>query len=331
MFYILVIVEAFLNNPALDIDSVLFVDRGQRALGRIFDVFGPVTKPFYAIRFNNTKHILNFNVQIKEPVYCAPKTEYASYVLVSQLMQLKGSDASWKHNNEPPQEFLDYSDDEAEKIAKKKRKQKKCKRTEDNNTNDKSPDSERVAGNTSSYSSRNTHSSGRHSNNWTQQTASNTHSSVQRPSNWTQQTHTPCPSTRPQSTNNGFGPRPFPTYAQHLRAMEYSHSYRQPYNPWYYNDMYPPAHYYPLQYPPHTEQPPQHNYREHSPQHNYSEQPLRQNYPRQQPGHNYPERPSQYNYPGQPPQYNYPEQPPQYNYPEQLNDQNGSRQNYRYS
>jgi H/ACA ribonucleoprotein complex non-core subunit NAF1 len=50
----------------LDIDSVLFVDRGKRALGRIFDVFGPVTKPFYAVRFNDSNHIKTFDVQIKD-------------------------------------------------------------------------------------------------------------------------------------------------------------------------------------------------------------------------------------------------------------------------
>lgn len=34
---------------------------------------------------------------------------------------MKGSDASWKHNNEPPDQFLDYSDDEQEAAARRKR------------------------------------------------------------------------------------------------------------------------------------------------------------------------------------------------------------------
>lgn len=34
---------------------------------------------------------------------------------------MKGSDASWKHNNEPPEAFLDYSDDEQEAMARKMR------------------------------------------------------------------------------------------------------------------------------------------------------------------------------------------------------------------
>lgn len=122
------VVEAFFNQPALDIDSILFLDRGKRALGKIFDVFGPVNKPYYAVRFNNPDHIKTFNVLIKEPVFCAPETEHSSFVLVSQLLKMKGSDASWKYNNEPPPELLDYSDDEAEKLAKKKRKQNKNSR-----------------------------------------------------------------------------------------------------------------------------------------------------------------------------------------------------------
>lgn len=129
------VVEAFFNQPALDIDSILFLDRGKRALGKVFDVFGPVNKPFYAVRFNNPDHIKTFNVLIKEPVFCAPETEHSSFVLVSQLLKMKGSDASWKHNNEPPPELLDYSDDEAEKLAKKNRKQNKNSRNT-NNVND---------------------------------------------------------------------------------------------------------------------------------------------------------------------------------------------------
>jgi len=121
----LVIVEAFVNQSALDIDSVLFIDRGERALGKIFDVFGPVSKPFYAVRFNNSEHIKTFNLLIKEPVFCAPETEYANFILVSKLMQIKGSDASWKDNNEPPPQFIDYSDDEAERQAKKKKEKEK--------------------------------------------------------------------------------------------------------------------------------------------------------------------------------------------------------------
>ncbi|XP_027847753.2 H/ACA ribonucleoprotein complex non-core subunit NAF1 [Aphis gossypii] len=236
----LVIVEAFLNQPALDIDSVLFVDRGKRALGRIFDVFGSVTKPFYAVRFNDSNHIKTFDIQIKEPVYCAPQTEYASYVMVSQLMQMKGSDASWRDNNEPPCEFLDYSDDEAEKLAKKNRRQKKCTQPSGEDNKDKSPDppSRKVLRNNPTPRSITPRPSFQNSN------------------NRTQQTYNPCP------PNYSYGPRQFPTYAQQLSSMEFSQAYRQPYNPWYYDPTYAPRHDYPHR-PPYM--PPVYDYRSQPP------------------------------------------------------------------
>ena len=35
---------------------------------------------------------------------------------------MKGSDASWENNNEPPDRYLDFSDDEQERMAKSIRK-----------------------------------------------------------------------------------------------------------------------------------------------------------------------------------------------------------------
>ena len=46
----LVVVKAFQNFPAIDLDSVLFLDSGDRPLGKVFDVFGPVTEPYYSVR-----------------------------------------------------------------------------------------------------------------------------------------------------------------------------------------------------------------------------------------------------------------------------------------
>lgn len=114
----LVVIEALKNTPVLDLDSVLFFEDGQ-PLGQIFDVFGPVTEPYYCVRFNSDEHIKEKNIVKDQIVYCAPKTEYTSYVFVNQLLKMKGSDASWRHNNEPPVSQLDYSDDEEERKAKK--------------------------------------------------------------------------------------------------------------------------------------------------------------------------------------------------------------------
>lgn len=274
----------------MDIDSVLFVDRGQRALGRIFDVFGPVNKPYYAVRFNNSEHIKKFDIHIKEPVYCAPQTEYASFVQISQLLEMKGSDASWRHNNEPPCDHLDYSDDEAEKLAKKKRKQKKCVKSEDNNTEnkEKSPDppAQNVAKRNYKHTVNNTpnsfaQNSNRPPNPYSPRPQNPNTSSYRPPNPNISSNRPPNPNTssirppnpnnfslRPPNLNNfshpppnpntysscppnhNYGPRQFPTYAQHLSSMDYRNAYRPPYNP-FYNDqnMYPPRHSYPYQHP----------------------------------------------------------------------------------
>ena len=39
------------------------------------------------------------------------------------ICRLKGSDASWEHDIEPPEEHLDYSDDEEERAARRRMKE----------------------------------------------------------------------------------------------------------------------------------------------------------------------------------------------------------------
>ena len=45
-----VVVKSLANTAAIDLESVLFLEKGSRTLGRVFDVFGPVSRPFYAVR-----------------------------------------------------------------------------------------------------------------------------------------------------------------------------------------------------------------------------------------------------------------------------------------
>ena len=44
-------VEARPNSIALDLETVLWFDR-EKPAGRVFDVFGPVERPFYAFRLD---------------------------------------------------------------------------------------------------------------------------------------------------------------------------------------------------------------------------------------------------------------------------------------
>lgn len=115
----LVSIVSFKNTPALDLDTVLFMKTG-RPLGTVFDVFGPVSQPIYVVRFNTQEEITDYGVTLDMPVYFVPTVgdPVTKFVFVKQLMQEKGSDASWEHNNEPPEECKDFSDDEEERNAK---------------------------------------------------------------------------------------------------------------------------------------------------------------------------------------------------------------------
>ena len=115
----LVVVRALPGTAALDLDSILFLEKGRRTLGKVFDVIGRVSEPNYCVRFNSAEHVRERLVEVGAEVFCAPKTEHAAFVFVEQLRRMKGSDASWKNDKEPPQRFLDYSDDEEEREARR--------------------------------------------------------------------------------------------------------------------------------------------------------------------------------------------------------------------
>lgn len=117
----LVLVEALRNSPPLDIDSVLFLANGKQALGQIFDVIGPVNLPIYCIRFNSNEEIVAKGIVVGTEVFCAPRTEHSSFVILSQISK-KGSDASWKNDVEPPDNMVEYSDDEQERRTKRQAK-----------------------------------------------------------------------------------------------------------------------------------------------------------------------------------------------------------------
>ncbi|KAM4749967.1 uncharacterized protein FYW61_014869 isoform 1-T2 [Anableps anableps] len=123
----LVIIQSLKDTPPLNEDSILF--RSDRvAVGKVFEVFGPVCSPLYVLRFNSSDQISSKGLAEGSTVYYAPALkEYTEYILTQQLKLLKGSDASWKNDDEPPVEALDYSDDEKEQEAKRKIRNNKRK------------------------------------------------------------------------------------------------------------------------------------------------------------------------------------------------------------
>jgi H/ACA ribonucleoprotein complex non-core subunit NAF1 len=114
----LVIIESLIHSPALNDDSVIF-NSNRRSIGLIFETFGPVEKPYYSIRYTDIDNIHQRQIELNQEVFYAPKeTTYTKYVFVQELRALKGSDASWEDDNEPPKFAIDYSDDEQERAAK---------------------------------------------------------------------------------------------------------------------------------------------------------------------------------------------------------------------
>ncbi|XP_052411267.1 H/ACA ribonucleoprotein complex non-core subunit NAF1-like isoform X1 [Carassius gibelio] len=134
----LVIVESYKNTPPLNEDSVLFT-KNRTSIGKIFEVFGPVCQPYYALRFNSHDDIDQKDLKIRDTVYFAPKIkDFTDYIFTQLLQETKGSDASWKNDQEPPLEALDFSDDEKERLAKQKLKEHKRRQKNDSDSEDES-------------------------------------------------------------------------------------------------------------------------------------------------------------------------------------------------
>ncbi|CAG9536558.1 unnamed protein product [Cercopithifilaria johnstoni] len=113
----LVVIEAD-SNIALDFDTVIF-DAERNAVGRVFDIFGPVAKPMYAILFNDIKGASEWRVD--SAMYYAPAaSQFTHTIFTEKLRQEKASDGCWDGEGECPDDMLAFSDDEAEQRYKAK-------------------------------------------------------------------------------------------------------------------------------------------------------------------------------------------------------------------
>lgn len=112
------LVDSLPGTVPLNLDTVLFLDKGNKALGQVFDVLGNVASPLYCVRFNSNDEIKTKNIEIGTTVYVAPRTEHTTFVCISDLMQAKKSDASKENDNEHSSDNSEYSDDEMERQKK---------------------------------------------------------------------------------------------------------------------------------------------------------------------------------------------------------------------
>jgi len=121
-----VVTSTVSRDQALDLDSVLCLE-GRTPLGRVFDVLGPVTKPFYSVIIPPT--INRETLVPKSPVYYVP--DYATFVDPKQIYS-KGYDASNQDDEEVASGEEEFSDDEKEQLAKKAALDRKKKAREAN-------------------------------------------------------------------------------------------------------------------------------------------------------------------------------------------------------
>lgn len=113
---VLVVVDSIRSMPPLDLDTILFRSNGQ-PVGQIFDVFGAITEPHYSIRFTNKEQIAEKDIQPGLDIYFLPQTDRSitKFAFVDEIKKIKGTDASWENDNEPPSAFMtayDSSDDD---------------------------------------------------------------------------------------------------------------------------------------------------------------------------------------------------------------------------
>uniref|UniRef100_A0A6P7FIR5 H/ACA ribonucleoprotein complex non-core subunit NAF1 n=1 Tax=Diabrotica virgifera virgifera TaxID=50390 RepID=A0A6P7FIR5_DIAVI len=91
-----VTVEAIEKSESYDMDTVLFIEDGssKKPFGGVTDVIGPVSQPVYCVQLPSSKEIENLGLKQGMKVYSAPKSEYAKYVFLKDLLKMKGTDAS---------------------------------------------------------------------------------------------------------------------------------------------------------------------------------------------------------------------------------------------
>ncbi|KRX21130.1 H/ACA ribonucleoprotein complex non-core subunit NAF1 [Trichinella nelsoni] len=113
VFEKMIIIHSSENVPPLAENTVVFND-SRKSVGEIFEVFGLVKRPMYVIRYNDKSEIEELELKEKMKLYYADDPDFTNKLIPLSLIT-KGSDASWMHNHEVPEDERDFSDDEAER------------------------------------------------------------------------------------------------------------------------------------------------------------------------------------------------------------------------
>ncbi|PIA17068.1 NAF1-domain-containing protein [Coemansia reversa NRRL 1564] len=112
------------ETHVLDSESLVAFEN-RKVLGMISDVFGPVARPMYTVRFNSTEEIDVDMCTVGRSVFYAPGW---ARMLATDKLRFKGTDASNEYDEEVGSDAMEFSDDEAEQAFKKQRKKGRGKR-----------------------------------------------------------------------------------------------------------------------------------------------------------------------------------------------------------
>ncbi|KAJ2862679.1 hypothetical protein GGH94_004127 [Coemansia aciculifera] len=116
-----VIIQANISGErhVLDAESILSFD-DRKVLGLVYDVFGPVSRPMYTVRFRG--EIDRESVVVGRGVFFSPGWVK---MLATEKLRVKGTDASNEYDEEVGDDGMEFSDDEEERIHR--RQVKKCR------------------------------------------------------------------------------------------------------------------------------------------------------------------------------------------------------------
>ncbi|KAG1057985.1 hypothetical protein G6F43_000229 [Rhizopus delemar] len=115
---------------ALDAGSLL-VYENREVMGEIFETFGPISRPYYTVRFNDESEINNEWTTVGAAVYYVPSYQKTQIIQTERLRMIKHTDASNFYDEEIGEDEMEFSDDEKELAYRQQKNKEKRMRKKD--------------------------------------------------------------------------------------------------------------------------------------------------------------------------------------------------------
>ncbi|KAI5848938.1 Gar1/Naf1 RNA binding region-domain-containing protein, partial [Tricharina praecox] len=112
-------------------EGSLLVLEDRSVVGIVADTLGRVEEPLYTVRFNSAGEVKDLKVAEGGKVFYVP--DHSTYVFTKPLLAQKGTDASNLYDEEPAESEQEFSDDEAEALYKRRKKEERKSTNGDKN------------------------------------------------------------------------------------------------------------------------------------------------------------------------------------------------------